>query len=79
MSRQPKPYYSFEDYLAAERECVDEKHEYVDGQVFAMTGASFNHNLITANVARHLGNTLESRPQCHGLKPPGSKPGGIQA
>lgn len=62
MSVQPKPYYSFEDYLAAERECRDEKHEYVAGQVFAMTGASFNHNLIAANLVRHLGNRLESGP-----------------
>lgn len=62
MATQPKPYYSFEDYLGAERDCVDEKHEYIAGQVFAMTGASFDHNLITANVARHLGNKLASRP-----------------
>ncbi|TCT21493.1 Uma2 family endonuclease [Thiobaca trueperi] len=62
MSLQPQPYYSFEDYLAAERECIDEKHEYVAGQVFAMTGASYNHNVISANLARKLGNQLESRP-----------------
>jgi len=62
MSLQPKPYSSFEDYLAAERECVDAKHEYVAGQVFAMVGATFNHNLITANLARQLGNQLQSRP-----------------
>ena len=62
MSVQPRPYYSFEDYLAAERECVDAKHEYVAGQVFAMVGATFNHNLITANLARQFGNQLQSRP-----------------
>jgi Uma2 family endonuclease len=62
MAIQPKPYYSFEDYLAAERECVDEKHEYVAGQVFAMVGATYNHNLIVANLARKLGNQLETRP-----------------
>ena len=27
-----------------------------------MVGASFNHNLITANLARQLGNQLQSRP-----------------
>jgi Uma2 family endonuclease len=62
MSLRPKPYYSFEDYLAAERECTDAKHEYVAGQVFAMVGATFNHNLIAANLARKLGNQLESGP-----------------
>lgn len=62
MSIQPRPYYSFENYLATERECVDDKHEYVAGQVFAMAGATFNHNLITANLVRRLGNQLEGRP-----------------
>jgi Uma2 family endonuclease len=62
MSVQPKPYYSFEHYLAAERECADQKHEYVAGQVFAMAGASYNHNLITANLIRRLGNQLDGSP-----------------
>ena len=62
MSIQPKPYYRFEDYLATERESIDAKHEYVAGQVFAMAGASYNHNLITANLIRRLGNQLEARP-----------------
>ena len=62
MSTQPRPYYSFENYLATERECIDEKHEYVAGEVFAMAGASYNHNLITANLVRRLGNQLDGRP-----------------
>jgi Uma2 family endonuclease len=62
MSLQPKPYYSFEDYLAAERECIDEKHEYVAGQVFAMTGATYNHNLIVTNLAGQLSTRLKSHP-----------------
>jgi Uma2 family endonuclease len=60
MSIQAKPYYSFEDYLAAERECVDAKHEYVTGQVFAMVGATYNHNLITTNLASELHQQLKS-------------------
>jgi Uma2 family endonuclease len=62
MSSQPKPRYRFEDYLVFERECVEEKHEFVAGQFFAMTGASYNHNVITANLLRRLGNQLESGP-----------------
>jgi Uma2 family endonuclease len=62
MATQPKPYYSFKDYLEAERASTDAKHEYVAGQVFAMVGATYNHNLITANLARKLGNQLESSP-----------------
>ena len=59
---QPIPYYSFEDYLAVERACSDEKHEYVAGQVFAMTGATYNHNLIVTNVAGELRQQLKTRP-----------------
>jgi Uma2 family endonuclease len=62
MSIQPKPYYRFEDYLATERESSNARHEYVAGQVFAMAGASYNHNLITANLIRRLGNQLEAGP-----------------
>ena len=62
MASQPKPYCSFEDYLEAERASTDAKHEYFAGQVFAMVGATYNHNLITANLARKLGNQLESSP-----------------
>jgi len=62
MSVQPRPYYSFEDYLAAERECVNAKHEYVAGQVFAMVGATFNHNLIALNLASELRQQHKARP-----------------
>jgi Uma2 family endonuclease len=62
MATQPKPYYSFEDYLEAERASTDAKHEYVAGQVFAMVGATYNHNLITANLAGELRQQLKSKP-----------------
>lgn len=52
---------SVADYLAGER--VSEiRHEYVDGEVFAMAGASMNHNRISANLVRHLGNHLAGMP-----------------
>lgn len=62
MSLQPKSAYRFEDYLAVEREAVDAKHEYVAGHVYAMTGASYNHNLITLNLASELRAALKSGP-----------------
>lgn len=34
------------------------KHEYIDGVVYAMTGASKNHQRITANISREFGNHL---------------------
>ncbi|AGA88993.1 hypothetical protein Thimo_0118 [Thioflavicoccus mobilis 8321] len=62
MSTQPQPYYSFEDYLTVEREARDEKHEYVAGQVLAMAGASYSHNLIVMNLATELRQRLKAGP-----------------
>ena len=62
MSVQPRSFYSFDDYLAAERDCRDERHEYCDGEVFAMTDASWEHNLITSNLTGELHVRLKGRP-----------------
>ena len=35
------------------------KREFIDGQVYAMAGAWFNHNCIAGNVYRKFGNHLE--------------------
>ncbi|WNB73887.1 Uma2 family endonuclease [Methylomonas koyamae] len=64
MSAQPrfdKPWMSIEDYLAAEL-LSDIKHEYDDGEVVAMSGASKNHERIKMNLARLLGNHLQGKP-----------------
>lgn len=42
-----------EDYLASEEQSPV-KHEYIDGVVFAMSGAGRRHNLISFNLAFHL-------------------------
>ena len=52
---------SIEDYLAAEGG-QSIRHEYVDGAVYAMAGASMNHNRITSNLVRLLGNHLVEQP-----------------
>lgn len=49
------------EYLAFERRSSD-KHEFVDGQVYAMAGARYAHNRIVANVVRLLGNALSGGP-----------------
>ncbi len=49
------------DYLAGEQ-FSDSKHEYMDGEVYAMSGASANHNRIAGNLYRKLGNHLEGKP-----------------
>ena len=49
------------EYL--EGELVSEvKHEFIDGQVFAMAGASGNHERISNNILRKFGNHLEQSP-----------------
>jgi Uma2 family endonuclease len=61
---QPKTRYSFEDWLADERANADARHEYVAGEVFAMTGASENHNVIVANITAALTLQMRGRPEC---------------
>jgi Uma2 family endonuclease len=50
--KEPAPklnYVSPEDYLQMER-ASDVKHEYYKGEVFAMSGASWEHNVIAKNI-----------------------------
>lgn len=54
--------YTPEEYLALERQKIDGKAEYVDGHIYAMTGASRKHNLITINIASMLHSQLRGRP-----------------
>jgi len=58
-SAMRQPYVGPEDYLAYERQ-AETKSEYIDGQVFAMSGASREHVLIAGNVA------FEARRQTRG-------------
>ena len=49
-----------EEYLVFEEKSKI-KHEYMDGEIFAMAGATRRHNLVTTNAARILGNQLEEK------------------
>ena len=46
-------YLTPEEYLAFERKATT-KHEYLNGQIVAMSGTSFAHNFITVNIATSL-------------------------
>ncbi len=62
----PIPSYSPEEYLSLERDAAV-KNEYLDGEIFAMAGASREHSLIAANLVRELGTQLKTRPcEVHG-------------
>jgi len=60
MSLQPKTRYTLQEYLDLEKS-TEVRHEYLDGEVFAMGGASWPHVVIVSNIVRHLGNQLEGR------------------
>jgi Uma2 family endonuclease len=57
---EPNRRLSAEEYLALERRS-EEKHEYLDGEMFAMGGASRRHNLIALQTAAALLAQLRGR------------------
>lgn len=61
MSSAAKTKLTVEEYLAFER-ASESKHEYYDGDVFAMTGGTPAHSLIASNFIREAGNALKGRP-----------------
>lgn len=62
MALNPKPaWISEEDYLQGELVC-ETKHEYVGGQVYAMAGASRNHERISSNVHGEIRSHLKEKP-----------------
>lgn len=58
---QPQPRTTPDEYLALERQ-AEHRSEYLDGEVFAMAGASRRHNLICLNVGAELRDQLRRRP-----------------
>ncbi|MDY0330944.1 MAG: Uma2 family endonuclease [Thiomonas sp.] len=56
-----RPHFTFEDYLAWE-ETQTERHEYIGGQVFARTGSSTTHNIISGNAAIALRTQTRGTP-----------------
>ncbi|HEX5105425.1 MAG TPA: Uma2 family endonuclease [Pirellulaceae bacterium] len=61
MSTVPKRLLTEQEYLAKERQAPF-RSEFSRGEMFAMAGATREHNLITGNVARNLANQLDGRP-----------------
>lgn len=58
---EPLRHLSPAEYLAFERQ-AETKHQYVAGEIFAMTGASARHNLIVANLVAELVLQLRDGP-----------------
>ncbi len=62
MALQPKPELSFKDWLEGERGARDERCEYVDGEIFAMSGGSAEHHAIIGNIHGQLWTQSKGRP-----------------
>ena len=59
MSAQPK--LTAREYLTQER-LSDTKHEFINGEIFAMAGASEAHNIIVMNIGASLHSQAKKRP-----------------
>ncbi len=53
--------YTYRDYVALEG-VSSTKHEFFDGEIFAMAGGSEEHSALAAEVLRALGNAIGERP-----------------
>ena len=62
--KEPAPKYNYvspEQYLEMER-AAETKHEYFKGEVFAMSGASWEHNVIAKNINTIVLPFLKGKP-----------------
>lgn len=55
------PRYTVAEYLALEND-GEQRHEYIDGELFAMVGASRAHNLLATRLSARLVGHLDNTP-----------------
>ena len=61
MATVPKHYVTLEEYLTREKD-AEFRSEYFRGEMFAVAGASANHNLIVLNAGASLREQLKKKP-----------------
>ena len=54
--------YTYADYCGVEMDQPHRKHEFLDGQIYAMAGGTEDHSALAAEVLRTLGNALTEGP-----------------
>jgi len=64
---QQQIFYTIDEYLEMER-AGDERHEYIDGFIYLMSGESLAHSRICINLAREVSTQLRGTP-CEALSP----------
>lgn len=62
---KPQRSYSLDDYFSLE-EGSTVRHEFFEGEIFAMAGGTVAHNQIASNLLRELGIALREKP-CRAL------------
>ena len=58
---EPKPRFTVDEYLEMERKSED-RHIYLDGEIFAMAGESQSHGRVTVNLVKITATQLEGGP-----------------
>jgi Uma2 family endonuclease len=58
---KPKPRFTVDEYLEMERK-AEERHIYLDGEIFAMAGESQSHGRVTVNLVATFVNQLKDGP-----------------
>jgi len=53
---------SLEDFLALDRESLDQRYEYIDGHMVAMAGGSSNHSALAAKAIALIDSHLDTSP-----------------
>lgn len=56
-----KQKFTIEEYLEMEN-AAEEKHEYYQGEIFAMSGAKHSYNIVVRNIYFALGEKLKGKP-----------------
>jgi Uma2 family endonuclease len=64
---QEKLLFTIEEYLEFER-AAEERHEYIDGHIYKLSGESLEHSTINTNIIGELRSQLRGKP-CRVLSP----------
>ncbi|MFQ5637299.1 MAG: Uma2 family endonuclease [bacterium] len=68
MAAYPQPvsdYYTYDQYLEINDAAQNVKYEYYHGEIFAMAGGRFKHNMIKDNINEHIRPRL--RGKCYSM------------
>lgn len=60
--QRPLHRYTYAQYCGVERDNPAQKHEFLDGEIYAMAGGTEDHSRLAAEVLRVLGNALVDGP-----------------